>query len=212
MAKPRRTPPTGDQTGEPAPATAPVTDDEAVPERARLSAEEIAFLLGGAPELAEAARAGTLRAERNIRSNARRTGRRHADPAYAEHLRTLERERQRRRRAKERAAQPASPTESPVPLPPLTPQEAAKRLAGYIRDTDTPQTRQLRRRPELVTRYVAGFVIYRLLSADGARPTRGAMADALRSRFGLDLTPSQVQKLRDQIEGFAGPNGPWQAQ
>lgn len=176
----------------------------------RLSPEEIAFLLGGAPEPVEGQRERWLRAERNVRSNAQRTARRHADAAYAEHLRAGDRDRQRRKRADAPAA-PAALPEPPAPLPSLTPREAAQRLAAHIRDTDTPQTRQLRTRPELVQRYVAGFAVYRLLSASGVRPARGALADALRTRFGLELTPSQVQKLRDQVEGFAAPGGPWHA-
>lgn len=215
MAPPRRPPPPDDfAPADTAPADTAPPDDESVQERVRLSPEEIAFLLGGAPEVADASRAGILRAERNIRSNARRTVRRRADPAYAEHLRTQERERQRRRRAEARPALPAAQSEPPVPpvpLPPLTAQQAAERLAAHIAAGDTPQVRQLRRRPDLVQRYAAGFSVYRALSAAGVRPTRGAMAEAMRSRHGLDLTPSQMQKLRDQIEGFAAPGGPWHA-
>jgi len=181
---------------------------EAVPDLARLSPEEIAFLLGGGSEASQAAHARALRAERNTRSNARRTDRRHADPAYAEHLRMLDRERQRRRRARMAPAGPAAP-EPAVALPAIAPHEAAERLAAHIRDAATPQARQLRARPELVRRYVAGFILYRLLSADGARPTRGALAAAFHDRFGLELTLSQVQNIRDRIEGFAQPGGPW---
>jgi hypothetical protein len=175
---------------------------------ARLSPEEIAFLLGGAPEPAEGQREHRLRAERNARSNAHRTTRRHTDAAFAEHLRAGERQRQQRKRAGA-SATPAAPPEPPVTLPALTLREAAHRLTDHIRDTDTPQTRQLRGRPDLVQRYVAGFTVYRSLSATGARPTRGALAEALRRHFGLGLTPAQVQNLRDQVEGFARPGGPW---
>lgn len=184
-----------------------------VADRARLSPEEIAFLLGGAPEPVEGQRERRLRTERNARSNALRTARRHADAAYAEHLRAGERDRQRRKRAGDGAGGPGAPPDPPpalpVPLPAITPHEAARRLAGHIRGADTPQTRQLRGRPDLVQRYVQGFTVYRLLSVTGTRPTRGALAEALRTRFGLELTPPQVQKLRDQVEGFAAPGGPW---
>ncbi len=212
MTKPRSPPPADDPTP---PETTPEpnsgTGEAVAAERALLSAAEIAFLLGRESEPTEKARAKTLRAERNIRSNARRTDRRQTDPAYADHTRTLERDRQRRRRIKAQAQRSPPTTEPPAPLPPLSPQEAANRLADYLRNTDTPKTRQLRRRPDLTPRYEAGFAVYRLLSANNERPTRGAMAEALRSRFGLTLTLSQIQKLRDQIEDFAGPGGPWQA-
>ncbi|WP_448191395.1 hypothetical protein [Azospirillum sp. sgz301742] len=189
------------------PADPPPFDEESpdLTDLARLSPEEIAFLLGRAPEPSEDQRERWLRTERNARSNAQRTARRHADAAYADHLRTGERDRQRRRRA----GAPAAPPEPAAALPEITPREAARRLAAHLRDTDTPQTRQLRGRPDLVQRYVAGFTIYRLLSASGARPTRGALAEALRGHFGLTLTPPQVQKLRDQVEGFVQPGGPW---
>ena len=198
MAKPHRTPPP-----DPAPEDLDV-------DLARLSPEEIAFLLGGAPE--DGTRERLLRAERNARANARRTARRAADADYAERLRAGDRDRQRRRRAAGAAEPRGAPSsEAPVPLPAIAPDEAARRLTEHLRESDTAQARQLRARPELVRRYVAGFAAYRLLSVAGARPTRGALAEALRDRFGLELTPSQVQKLRDHVEGFARPGGPWHA-
>ncbi|WP_431857307.1 hypothetical protein [Azospirillum sp.] len=198
MARPHRTDPP-----EPAPESLPEDLDA---DLARLSPEEIAFLLGGAPE--EGARDRLLRAERNARANARRTARRAADADYAERLRAGDRDRQRRRRA---AGATPGPAEPPVPLPAIQPDEAARRLAEHLHGSDSAQARQLRARPELVRRYVAGFAAYRLLSVAGARPTRGALAEALRDRFGLELTPPQVQKLRDHVEGFARPGGPWHA-
>ncbi|PWC35267.1 hypothetical protein [Azospirillum sp. TSO22-1] len=195
MARPHRTDPP-----EPAPEDLDL---------ARLSPEEIAFLLGGAPE--EGERERLLRAERNARANARRTARRATDAEYAERLRAGDRDRQRRRRAGATAGAMPGPSEQPVPLPAISLDEAARRLAEHLRESDTAQARQLRARPDLVRRYVAGFAAYRLLSVAGARPTRGALAEALRDRFGLELTPPQVQKLRDHVESFARPGGPWHA-
>lgn len=179
-------------------------DDEGPPPELRLTAEELAFLLGDPV-------AQDRRAERNTRANRARTERRHEDSAYAERLRAADRERQRRRRAKAAIGRPEPEPVPPVPLPAISPQEAADRLAAHIRDAGTPQAAQLRARPDLLRRYVEGFIIYRRLAALGERPTRGAIAAAFRSGAGVALTPSQVQKLRDRIEGFARPGGPWWA-
>jgi hypothetical protein len=94
-------------------------------------------------------------------------------------------------------------------LPPITAEEAARRLAEHLRTADSRQAAQLRGQPELVRRYVQGFAIYRRLSADGTRPTRGAIAAAFHQELGVTLTLSQVQNLRDRIEGFAQVGGPW---
>jgi len=182
-------------------------DEPDMAELGRLTPEELAFLLGdpGASEAEAAERGRQRRAERNRRSGEARARRRRTDPGYAEALRAGERERQRRRRG----APAAAPAEPPVPLPPIGAREAARRLADFIQAGRSPQAAQLRRKPEMVQRYVDGFVLYRQLSRDGARPTRGVLAAAFRTAFGVALTPSQVQKLRDHIEGFARPGGPW---
>lgn len=188
----------------------PQESDEAdVAELGRLTPEELAFLLSH-PEATEAEAAERSRArrqERNRRAGEARTQRRRADPGYAEALRAGDRERQRRRRGVPSQA----PAEPAVPLPPIGAREAARRLADYIQAGRSPQAAQLRRKPDLVQRYVDGFVLYRALARQGARPTRGALAAAFRAAFGVALTPSQVQKLRDHIEGFAGSGGPWHA-
>ncbi len=170
----------------------------------RLTAEELAFLLGDPAERAR-------REERNARASRARTARRHSDPSYAERLRADERQRQRRRRAKAAIGRPEPAPAPPVPLPAIAPEEAARRLDEHLRAAGTPQAAQLRRRPALVGRYVEAFIIYRALAAQGERPTRGAIAAAFRARLGVALTPSQVQKLRDRVEGFARPGGPWHA-
>ncbi|HEY0834508.1 MAG TPA: hypothetical protein VGE72_11425, partial [Azospirillum sp.] len=82
---------------------------------------------------------------------------------------------------------------------------------AFLQAGRSAQAAQLRRKPDLVQRYVDGFVLYRALSRQGARPTRGAIAAAFHAAFGVALTPSQVQNLRDRIEDFAGPGGPWHA-
>ena len=168
----------------------------------RLTAEELAFLLGD-PE------AQARRDERNARANRMRTERRHADPSYAERLRADERERQRRRRAKAAIGRPEPEPAPPVPLPDLSADEAAQRLEDHLSTAGTPQAAQLRNRPDALRRCAEGFAVYRTLAASGERPTRGAIAAAFRARFGVALTPSQVQKLRDHVEGFARPGGPW---
>ncbi|WP_247887183.1 hypothetical protein [Azospirillum sp. SYSU D00513] len=170
----------------------------------RLTAEEMAFLLRG-PETDPA----ELRSRRQARANQARNERRRADPLYADHLRDGERQRQRRRRAAAGLAQANNPPAPAVRLPAITPDEAARRLAAFLRGTETRQTVQLRGRPDLVHRYVEGFTVYRRLAAGGTRPTRGAIAAAFNEEYGVALTPSQVQNLRDQIEGFAQPGGPW---
>lgn len=171
----------------------------------RLTREEMAFLLHHPAEQAR-------RAERNSRGNARRTERRHSDPAYAEQLRLAERERQRRRRIRAAIGR-ADPEESPAAaLPPLSDAEAMRRLRAYLQSARTAQSAQLKRRPELLQRYVACFAAYRAVAGStGRRPTRGELARFLESRFGLRPTPAQIQKLRDHVERFAGPGGPWQA-
>lgn len=181
---------------------------------ARLTPEEVAFLLGGGVDEAPAPDDMTpaeKRAARFARANAARTARRAADPAFAEHLRSGERERQARHRAAARTTHPAAPPlPSPaVPLPPIPVREAARRLVDHLRADASRQAQQLRGRTDLVQRYLDGFVVYQHLSAGGRRPTRGALAEGMRHLAGVELTPSQVQKLRDHIEGFARPGGPW---
>ncbi|MCW2246919.1 hypothetical protein M2352_002510 [Azospirillum fermentarium] len=176
---------------------------------ARLTPEEVAFLLGGGLE--EGLSPQEKRAARFARANAVRTARRAADPDFAERLRAGERERQARHRAAQRAGHPAAP---PPPaaaavLPPIPVREAARRLAEHLRADPSRQAQQLRGRADLVQRYLDGFVVYQHLSAGGRRPTRGALAEGMRHLAGVELTPSQVQKLRDHIEGFARPGGPW---
>ncbi|HYH22131.1 MAG TPA: hypothetical protein VD995_26280 [Azospirillum sp.] len=198
----------------PAPPAEPSAEPPAEPEEpdpaelGRLTPEELAFLLGnpGTSEADAAERGRQRRAERNQRAGEARTQRRRTDPGYADALRAGDRERQRRRRG----APVAARSEPPVPLPPIGAREAARRLADFIQ-AGSPQAAQLRRKPDLVQRYVDGFVLYRMLSRQGARPTRGDLATAFRTAFGVALTPSQVQKLRDHIEGFARPGGPWHA-
>jgi hypothetical protein len=184
-----------------------VRDDDpespAPPDLLRLTAEELAFLLGDPMAQAQ-------RAERNARANRMRTERRHTDPSYAERLRVNDRERQRRRRAKAAIGRPEPDHAPPVSLPALSPEEALHRLKAHLESTRTPQAAQLRRKADALDRYVQGFQVYRALAATmGERPTRGAIAAALKTRFGLALTPSQTQNLRDRIEEFARPGGPW---
>lgn len=184
-----------------------VRDDDpespAPPDLLRLTAEELAFLLGDPMTQAQ-------RAERNARANRTRTERRHADPSYAERLRVNDRERQRRRRAKAAIGRPEPDHAPPAPLPALSPEEALHRLTDHLDSIRTRQTVQLRRKADALERYVQGFQVYRALAdTSGERPTRGAIAAALKSRFGLALTPSQIQNLRDRIEEFARPGGPW---
>ena len=169
-----------------------------------LTAEELAFLLSDPQTQAD-------REERNARANRARTERRRSDPAYAERLRNEDRLRQRRHRAKAAIGKPEREPAPPVPLPALSASDALRRLEAHLESAATPQAAQLRRRPEALRRYAAAFEVYRTLSNRGERPTRGAIAAAFATRFGLTLTPSQVQKLRDQVEGFARPGGPWHA-
>ncbi|WP_451974180.1 hypothetical protein [Azospirillum endophyticum] len=186
--------------GKDEPASAPPVDG---PDRAdRLTAEELAFLLRD-PMLR------AREAERAARSNRSRTERRAADPAYAERLRTGDRERQRRRRLRESIGRPEPPEPPAVALPDLTEAQAAARLTAYLDRSTTAQAAQLRGRPDRIRLYAEAFVAYRTLSTGGVRPTRGALAALLKSRFGRSVTPSQVQKLRDHVEGFAGAGGPW---
>ncbi|NUB15547.1 hypothetical protein GAY28_24970, partial [Azospirillum brasilense] len=102
---------------------------------------------------------------------------------------------------------------TPPPRPPLPPAPATtdplRRLEAHLEEPAPPQAAQLRRRPEALRRYAAAFELYRALSVRGERPTRGALAAAFATKLGLTLTPSQIQKLRDQVEGFARPGGPW---
>lgn len=190
------------------PAEESVEDEEtgdASPEDAlRLTADELAFLLRDPAERAN-------RAERAERANRARTERRHEDPAYAERLRLADRERQRRRRARAAIGRDEAPEPPATPLPDLTTEEAAQRLVAHLDGSPSPQAAQLRRRPERIQGYAEAFTVYRALAEGGARPTRGAMAAMLKSRFDRTLTPSQIQKLRDHIEGFAAPGGPWNA-
>lgn len=168
----------------------------------RLTAEELAFLLRD-PMLR------AREAERAVRSNRSRTERRAADPAYAERLRAGDRERQRRRRLRDSIGRPEAPEAPAVPLPDLTVTQAADRLTGHLDRSPSAQAAQLRGRPDRVRLYAEAFVAYRTLSGGGVRPTRGALAALLKSRFGRSVTPSQVQKLRDHVEGFAAAGGPW---
>lgn len=168
----------------------------------RLTAEELAFLLRD-PMLR------AREAERAARSNRSRTERRAADPAYAERLRAGDRERQRRRRLRDSIGRPEPPEEPAAALPDLTQAQAAERLADHLNRSASAQAAQLRARPDRIRLYAEAFVAYRTLSADGVRPTRGALAALLKSRFGRSVTPSQVQKLRDHVEGFAAAGGPW---
>jgi hypothetical protein len=148
------------------------------------------------------------RAERNARANRTRTERRRADPLYAEHLRAGDRERQRRRRASIEGGSRLPPVPA-VRLPAISAEEAAGRLAEHLRTADTRQAAQLRRRPDLARRYVEAFLLYRRLALGGDRPTREALAAAFRDEFDVMLTLSQIQNLRDRIEGFARLGGPW---
>ena len=168
----------------------------------RLTAEELAFLLRD-PMLR------AREAERAARSNRSRTERRAADPAYAERLRAGDRERQRRRRRRDSIGRPEPPEQPAVALPDLTQTQAAERLTDHLNRSASAQAVQLRARPDRIHLYAEAFVAYRTLSADGVRPTRGALAALLKSRFGRSITPSQVQKLRDHVEGFATAGGPW---
>lgn len=171
----------------------------------RLTPDELAFLQRHPAEQAK-------RAERNSRGNARRTERRHGDPVYAERLRLADRERQRRRRAKAAIGRPEPEPEAPVNLPPLSEEEAMHRLETHLAAGATPQGIQLRRRPDLLRRYVACFVAYRTIAlSTGRRPARGELSAVLSSRFGLQLTSAQIQKLRAHVEQFATGGGPWQA-
>ena len=186
-------------TDDPPPSAPPLPAPE---EEHRLTAEELAFLLRD-----PAARA--REAERAARSNRNRTERRAADPAYAERLRAGDRERQRRRRLRESIGRPEPPGSPAVPLPDLTEAEAARCLTYHLEQRTDAQAVQLRGRPERIRLYAEALVVYRTLSAGGDRPTRGALAALLKSRFGRSVTPSQVQKLRDHVEAFAAPGGPW---
>lgn len=168
----------------------------------RLTAEELAFLLRD-PMLQ------AREAERAARSNRSRTERRAADPAYAERLRAGDRERQRRRRLRDSIGRPEPPEQPAVALPDLTQAQAAERLTDHLHRSASAQAAQLRARPDRIRLYAEAFVAYRTLSADGVRPTRGTLAALLKSRFGRSVTPSQVQKLRDHVEGFAAAGGPW---
>lgn len=168
----------------------------------RPTAEELSFLLR---DLAEQER----RADRNERANRNRTERRRSDPDYAARLRAGDRERQRRRRAKEAIGRPDAAEPPPAALPDLSSDEALRRLVAHLQGAATASAAQLRSRPERLRQLAQGFVAYRVLAAGGSRPTRGALAAVMRSRFGVALTPPQIQKLRDQIERLAAPGGPW---
>ncbi|MBY6261510.1 hypothetical protein EI613_06150 [Azospirillum sp. 412522] len=168
----------------------------------RLTAEELTFLLRD-PMLR------AREAERAARSNRSRTERRATDPAYAERLRAGDRERQHRRRLREAIGRPEPPEAPAVALPDLTEAQAAARLSGYLDRSTSAQAAQLRGRPDRIRLYAEAFVAYRTLSISGVRPTRGALAALLKSRFGRSVTPSQVQKLRDHVEDFAATGGPW---
>ncbi|CAO3353977.1 hypothetical protein [Azospirillum palustre] len=168
----------------------------------RLTADELAFLLRD-PMLR------AREAERAAKSNRSRTERRAADPAYAERLRAGDRERQRRRRLRESIGRPEPPEPAAADLPDLTVAQAEARLTDHLEGSPSAQASQLRGRPDRIRLYAEAFVAYRILSAGGVRPTRGALAALLKSRFGRTVTPSQVQKLRDHVEGFAMADGPW---
>ncbi|BAI71709.1 hypothetical protein AZL_010710 [Azospirillum sp. B510] len=168
----------------------------------RLTAEELAFLLRDPMLRARAA-------ERAARSNRLRTERRASDPAYAEKLRAGDRERQQRRRRRNAIGRP-EPAERPATtLPDLTLPQAARLLSEYLAGSTTAQAAQLRGRPDRVRLYAEAFVTYRTLSAGDVRPSCGALAALLKSRFGHTVTRSQAQKLRDHVEGFAITEGPW---
>ncbi|AWK87970.1 hypothetical protein DEW08_11120 [Azospirillum thermophilum] len=175
--------------------------DDDIPDH-RPTAEELSFLLR---DLAERER----RADRNERANRNRTERRRSDPDYAARLRAGDRERQRRRRAKDAIGRPDAAEPPPAALPDLSFDEALRRLEAYLQGAATASAAQLRSRPERLRQLARGFVAYRVLAAGGSRPTRGALAAVMRSRFALALTPPQIQKLRDQIERLAAPGGPW---
>jgi len=168
----------------------------------RLTADELAFLLRD-PMLR------AREAERAARSNRSRTERRAADPAYAERLRAGDRERQRRRRLRDSIGRPEPLEPAAIDLPDLTEAQAAARLTDHLERNPSAQAAQLRGRPDRIRLYAEAFVAYRILSAGGVRPTRGALAALLKSRFGRIVTPSQVQKLRDHVEGFGASGGPW---
>ena len=168
----------------------------------RLTADELAFLLRD-PMLR------AREAERAARSNRSRTERRAADPDYAERLRAGDRERQRRRRRRDSIGRPELPESPAVDLPDLTDAQAAARLTDHLERSPSAQAAQLRGRPDRVRLYTEAFVAYRILSADGVRPTRGALAALQKSRFRRIVTPSQLQKLRDHVEEFAAAGGPW---
>jgi len=168
----------------------------------RLTADELAFLLRD-PMLR------AREAERAARSNRSRTERRAADPAYAEQLRAGDRERQRRRRRRDSIGRPEPPETPAVDLPDLTEAQAAALLTDHLERSPSAQAAQLRGRPDRLRIYAEAFVAYRILSADGVRPTRGALAALFKSRFSRIVTPSQVQKLRDHVEDFAAAGGPW---
>ncbi|WP_236783727.1 hypothetical protein [Azospirillum humicireducens] len=188
--------------GTQAPPSAPPLSEPG--EEHRLTAEELAFLLRDPAERAR-------EADRAARSNRSRTERRAADPAYAERLRAGDRERQRRRRLRQSIGRPEPPGSPVAFLPDLSEAEAVRRLTLHLERSTDRQAVQLRRRPERVRLYAEAFVVYRTLAAGGDRPTRGALAALLKSRFGRSVTPSQVQKLRDHVEAFATPGGPWAA-
>jgi len=185
-------------------ATRGEAETTAPDDAARLTAEEVAFLLRDPAEQAR-------KAERAAHANRTRTERRNSDPAYAERLRLADRERQRRRRARAAIGGAGSPAIPAITLPDLAMEDAVRRLAEHVAGESSPQAVQLRRRPDRIRAYAEAFTVYRTLATGGERPTRGAMAAMLRSRFGKSLTPSQIQKLRDHIEGFAAPGGPWHA-
>ncbi|WP_395458276.1 hypothetical protein ACHMW5_30380 [Azospirillum melinis] len=168
----------------------------------RLTADELAFLLRD-PMLR------AREAERAAKSNRSRTERRAADPAYAERLRAGDRERQRRRRLRDSIGRSEPPEPVAADLPDLTVAQAEARLTDHLDGSLSAQAAQLRGRPDRIRLYAEAFVAYRILSAGGVRPTRGALAALLKSRFGRTVTPSQVQKLRDHVEGFAMAGGPW---
>ncbi|WP_247872715.1 hypothetical protein [Azospirillum sp. TSH64] len=168
----------------------------------RLTADELAFLLRD-PMLR------AREAERAAKSNRSRTERRAADPAYAERLRAGDRERQRRRRLRDSIGRPEPPEPVAADLPDLTVARAEALLADHLDGNPSAQAAQLRGRPDRIRLYAEAFVAYRVLSTGGVRPTRGALAALLKSRFGRTVTPSQVQKLRDHVEGFAMAGGPW---